>query len=276
MLTLYKRIVLLLALPIILREYFSPQTGREYGIGLFAKMMLLIKMLRNHLRIPTASGFPEHLLMATVIFNTPKSLKGDIVECGAWKGGSTANLSLVAALVKRRFEIFDSFQGLPEPTASDKRHSILFTKEIHTYEKGSWKGTFEEVTRNVSRYGDIAVCNFHKGYFEETLPAFKKRAILVFTDADLIESTKTCIVYLWPLLQNGCHFYIHEAQHLAVAGLFFDTDWWKATFHSDPPGLIGVGNGVGLYPHQGGFKSALGYTIKNPSLSSFKEMPQDA
>lgn len=276
MLTLYKRILLLLGIPIILREYFSLETGREYGIGLFTKMRLLMKMIRNHFRIPTASGFPEHLLIAIAIFTTQKSLKGDIVECGTWKGGSAANLSLVAALVKRRLEIFDSFQGLPEVKSSDKKHPILFTKEMHTYEKGSWKGTLEEVKRNVSRYGNISVCNFHKGYFEETLPVFEKKAILVFTDADLIESTKVCIVYLWPLLQNGCPFYIHEAQHLAVAGLFFDKEWWNARFHSNPPGLIGAGNGIGLYPHQGGFKSAIGYTIKNPPLSTFREIPQDA
>jgi len=214
--------------------------------------------------------------MAIDLFTIPRALKGAIVECGAWKGGSTANLSLVASLVKRRLEVFDSFHGLPEPKSFDREHPILSTKEIHTYAEGSWKGTFAEVKHNVSRYGNIEACNLHKGYFQDTLPHFHQRVVLVFTDADLIESTKTCITYLWPLLEDGCPFYIHEAQHLNIVELFFDKEWWKATFHTNPPGLIGAGNGIGLYPHPRGFKSALGYTIKNPSLSTFREIPQDA
>jgi O-methyltransferase len=42
-----------------------------------------------------------------------------VVECGTYAGGSTANLSLVCALVGRELEVFDSFEGLPDPEARD-------------------------------------------------------------------------------------------------------------------------------------------------------------
>jgi O-methyltransferase len=126
----------------------------------------------------------------------PKSVEGCVVECGCYKGKSTANLSLVCALCKRTLEVFDSFEGLPEPSIDDKTHVILGQREVHTYSKGAWSASLSETKENVSRYGKIDVCNFNPGYFEDTLPKFKKSAAFVFLDVDLKSSVKTCLRYL--------------------------------------------------------------------------------
>lgn len=269
---IYKYILFFFAIPIILSPYFSRKTGREYKITFIHKLVLLSKMVRNQIRIPSASGFIEHLIMATDILNTPASQDGVVIECGCYKGGSTANLSLVASLCNRKLHIFDSFEGLPEPTEIDKHHYIPHKHEIHAYEKGHWTGMLDEVKHNITQYGDIKLCIFHKGYFQDTLPSFNMKSILIFSDSDLVLSTKICIKYLWPLLNDNCKFYIHEAQHINVAELFFNNEWWKNELHSNPPGLIGVGTGMGLYPRQNGFHSALAYTIKNPSFDNFKKI----
>ncbi len=128
--------------------------------------------------------------------------------------------------------------------------------------------------RNISKYGVINICNFNVGYFEYTLPNFKKKCAFVFLDVDLRDSLETCLKYLWPLLQDGCYLYTHKAPHREIASLFFDKDWWHNSVNSDPPGLVGAGTGLGLHPESGGFKSHLGYTVKNPKILDLNKVIQ--
>lgn len=270
----YKRLVMLLSMPIILGEYFDKQTGKDYGVGLLTKFFLAYKIIKNTRKMISGSHFLEHLIMVTTILKVPKSIEGCVVECGSYKGASTSNLSLICALCNRRLEVFDSFDGLPEPSKDDVVHTCLGRKEVHTYAKGAWRGSLEEVKNNIRVHGEIELCNFNVGYFDKTLPGFDKKCVLVFADVDLVDSLETCVNHLWPVLQDGCSFYVHEAPHFEIGSLFFDNEWWRDNCDSRPPGLVGAGNGLGLIPASDGFISALGYTIKNPNLISLREVPQ--
>jgi hypothetical protein len=117
------------------------------------------------------------------------------------------------------------------------------------------------------------VCDFHVGYFEQTLPAFDTPCVFVFADVDLVSSLSTCLRHLWPRLDDGGFFYTHEAAHMESARLFFDRKWWREALGVEPPGLVGAGTGLGLIPAPGGFRSALGYTAKTPSGLNLKEVP---
>jgi hypothetical protein len=261
-------------LPFYLSEYFSPRTGREYGITFPKKVKLAVHMATNTQRIQTASNFVLHLLMATRIMNVPRETTGCIVECGAFKGGSTTNLSLVAALCERRLEVFDSFEGLPPPGAEDKSHVLVSRNELHTYDAGAFAGTLEEVRSNVTRYGAIDVCEFHKGYFEATLPDFAEPVVFVYIDVDLVSSEKTCLQYLWPLMRNDCALFTDEADHHEIASAFYDREWWEKEVGDEPPGLVGAGNGLGVFPAAGGSRSTVGYTVKRPSREAMLVKPQ--
>lgn len=48
-----------------------------------------------------------------------KGIPGDIVECGVWKGGMSMSMALVNLRhnTQRHFWLFDTFEGLPEPTS---------------------------------------------------------------------------------------------------------------------------------------------------------------
>jgi O-methyltransferase len=271
---LLKKLVSGLSTPIILAEYFRPETGREYGVSFWTKLKLVHRMRSNRKKVITASHFVEHLLMATEILKVPPQVEGCVVECGSFKGGSATNLSLVCALCNRRLEIFDSFAGLPEPSGVDQQHVLVDAGEVHTYEKGAWCGTLPEVKKNISQFGNISVCNFNVGYFDQTLPGFQKKCIMAFLDVDLVGSLETCVTYLWPLLQDGCYLFTHEAHHLEIAAFFFAEGWWQSNMHCAAPGLIGAGTGLGLQPSSGGFRSALGYTVKNPKVAGFEISPQ--
>jgi O-methyltransferase len=272
--SLYRALLLLLSLPVTLRAFFQRATGEEYDVDLRKKCLLMRKFVRNNVRITSGSNFVEHLVMATNILRIPRETEGCIVECGSYKGASTASLSLVAALSGRDLEVFDSFEGLPEPAPQDRAHRVTHWGELHTYQQGGWKGTLDEVKANITKYGDIGACHFNAGYFEETLPEFRRPAVFVFADVDLRGSLETCLEHLWPLLAEGCAFFTHEAPHMEIASLFFDRDWWKRRSDDGPPGLIGAGTGLGLIPRPGGFGSALGYAVKAPELLDLEHRPQ--
>lgn len=273
-LKLLNKLVAVLSAPIILTEYFRTETGKDYGIGFWTKLRLVLRMRSNRKKVTTASHFLEHLLMATEILKVPPQVEGCVVECGSFKGGSATNLSLVCELCNRKLEIFDSFAGLPEPSGADQRHVLVGVQEIHTYEEGAWCGTLPEVKSNISQFGNISACNFNVGYFDQTLPHFQRKCILAFLDVDLVDSLESCLKYLWPLLQDGCYLFTHEAHHLEIAAFFFGEDWWRANMNCDAPGLIGAGTGIGLVAASGGFCSALGYTVKDPKIAEFEISPQ--
>jgi O-methyltransferase len=255
-------IVTVLLLPIVARRYFRGSTGRQYGVGIAAKLRLLVAMVRNNTRIPSASNFISHLLMAAEILNVPRSVEGVIVECGCYKGGSTVNLSLVAAACGRELHVFDSFAGLPAPSSDDAGHLLVADAEVRTYTAGDYAGTLDEVTANVERGGVRSVCTFHEGYFEHTLPGFDRPIVFAYLDVDLVSSEKTCLECLWPLLAEGSYLFTDEAPHLEIATLFHDRQWWDDVLDTEPPGLVGAGNGLGLFLHEGGFRSSIGYTVK--------------
>jgi len=260
-----RRCILLLVAPVYLWPYFSSEAGTEYGIGFFRKARLLWRIYRNRFRIVTASGFLDQIVMVTNILRVPKSLKGVVVECGSYQGGSTTNFSLVCGLVGRELHVFDSFAGLPEPSEADKLHKVPSLLEIRTFAKGGWCGTIETVTENVRRYGNLSVCRFHQGYFDQTLPPFKEPVVFGFCDVDLRASLETCVENLWPLLLDRCLLFTHEANHMEIAGLFFEPNWWRSRgLEQIPPGLVGGGSGIGLYvSDKGFFRSTLGFAIKN-------------
>jgi hypothetical protein len=259
-------LVAVAVLPIIAKEYFSSDTGREYGIGLFAKIRLLALMIRNNIRVESASNFIYHLIMAGKILRIPKDLTGDLIECGSYKGGSAVNLSHLAAMTGRRLHLFDSFEGLPKPAPIDEEHLVLSELTFHTYEAGAYAGSLSEVKENIRKYGVLDACEFHKGYFNETLPDFSERLVFAFIDADLVSSVLDCLRYVWPLLQPDCYLFTDEAHHTSIAGLFYDPQWWENELGTEPPGLVGGGNGLGLLLHPGGFSSSLGYTMKLEKL----------
>jgi O-methyltransferase len=170
--------------------------------------------------------------------------------------------------------VFDSFEGMPEPTEVDERHVLLDSGEVHTYAEGWWRASVGEVERNVSRYGDRSVCEFVPGYFEESLPSFDADCALVFLDVGLRASAETCLEHLWPRLGDGCYLFTHDVKHVEISLIFFDAEWWRENLGCDPPGLIGAGNGLGLHPDANGFTSLLGYTVKNPPEEAFEEVAE--
>ena len=137
------------------------------------------------------------------------NIEGCFGECGVARGGCSALMAIVAVRNRsdRKTWLFDSFEGLPEPTEEDPGDSGLT--------KGSCLGTYDEVeTLLFSKLGlDRDNVYMVKGWFQDTLPKHKDKigAIsLLRIDADWYESTKCCLENLYDNVVMGGYIVIDD------------------------------------------------------------------
>jgi len=140
-------------------------------------------------------------------------IPGDIVECGVWKGGSVMAAALALQQEKddsRCLYLYDTFQGMSQPTDSDETHDGQSAKNLLAtcQEKmGAWcYCELDEVCANVASTGyPQERVNFVKGRVEDTIPSVMPEAIsLLRLDTDWYESTNHELIHLYPrLVPNG-------------------------------------------------------------------------
>jgi Macrocin-O-methyltransferase (TylF) len=250
-------------LPLLCVFLLDGDIGRCYEVGFWTKLRLLMRFKRNTRGLQTLSSIREHLELARAILTVPADALGDVVECGCYMGGSSANMSLVCALTGRKLVVFDSFEGLPTPAEHDRSHANLHCDTTDDYYEGRFAASLDTVKDNIRRFGALEVCEFVPGFFNETLPRFQRPVTMAFLDVDLIDSLTPCLVGLWPNVVEGCRVYVHEAESLSLVSVFFDRDWWRRQIGCDPPGFVGAGTGLPLTAMKG---SALGYAQKGSKL----------
>ena len=180
-------------LPVVAREFFARDTGREYGVGLPWKLKFLAVTIRNNIRVESASNFLYHLIMAGKILRIPKDLPGDLIECGCFKGGSAVNLSRLAAKTGRRLHLFDSFEGLPAPQEGDKEHLVLSELQFHTYEGGAYAGSLARGARRTSASTAYsASASSTRDTSTRPCPGSTQQLVFAYVDADLTSSVRDC------------------------------------------------------------------------------------
>jgi O-methyltransferase len=172
------------------------------------------------------------------IFSIPSSNSGVVVEAGSFKGGSTAKISLAAKIAKKKFFVFDSFEGIPEH--KEKHGKNIFGGDAY-FPKGSYAGSLQEVKKSVEKYGDINSCEFVKGFFDKTMPGFKNKVVVGYLDVDLASSTKTCLQYLYPLLINGGVLLSQDGHLPWIIELLSDKNFWKKDLGVEIPKMEGLG-----------------------------------
>lgn len=166
-------------------------------------------------------------------------VSGVIVEAGAFHGGSTTKLSLVAKLAGRKLHVFDSFEGMPE---NHEEHGKSIYGREHHFPKGSHAVGLKEVVGNVTAYGDISRTEFHKGFFSDTMPHFREPVAAACVNVDLVQSTRDCFHYLWPLLSPGGIIISQDAHFPWIIELLRDGAFWRDELGvPHPPEIPGLG-----------------------------------
>jgi hypothetical protein len=173
-----------------------------------------------------------------------QNIPGPIVECGCFKGAMTAKMSIICNELGKELYVFDSFKGLPhdEPYYHTPYAGTQRFKGEFVWRKGQFSASKKEVEDNVLKYGEIDVCTFVEGFFEDTLHEYELKPSMVFIDVDLTTSMKTCVKHWWPRLV-GPRFYSHEAQIAGYSEALIDKQWWNVTMDCEPPPHVGCGTG---------------------------------
>jgi O-methyltransferase len=201
------------------------------------RLRLVAEFVRvtNHVR--TYHTQAEMLTVADAIFRLAGRPGLTVVEAGAGKGGSTAKLSLVARRAGARLVVCDSFRGMPE---NDESHENLWGRRT-AFRPGAFRGTLSTVRRTVARFGAPETCTWVKGWFEETLPAFRGPVDVALLDVDLLRSTRTCVRWLYPRLRPGGVLFSQDGHLRATVELLADARFWRDEVGAAPPRVVGLG-----------------------------------
>jgi O-methyltransferase len=127
-------------------------------------------------------------------------IRGAIVECGSARGGSAALMALTLKRLgaQRNVWLFDTFEGLPAPTADDPDFAManLFT--------GTCVGAIEDVQHLFAQLGVEKDARFVKGLFQDTLATASVGPIaLLHIDGDWYESVRVCLEQLYGRVSPG-------------------------------------------------------------------------
>lgn len=222
---------------------------QDSNLSFLKRWYLISRFLTINRNIECQHYDYEMLEIVRSIVSLPTSKKGVIVEAGAYKGGSTAKLSIVAKLTGRKLIVFDSFEGLPSNYETYTRREGLFYiygktvkehKPLYAFHKGQYSGDFQEVKNNIRLYGSPEVCEFKKGFFESTMKHFNKPIVAIFIDVDLASSTRTCLMNLYPLLQSGGILFSHDGHLTRVLDVYKNKTFWKKEINFPQPFIEGL------------------------------------
>lgn len=117
-----------------------------------------------------------------------RGVRGDVVECGVWNGGS---LALLASAMggERDAWAFDSFEGLPQPSAKDPE--IVRSSWFSGWNTGSPERVAEAWRRCGFPADRLHVV---PGWFEETFPRSEIPTIAILhIDADWYDPILLCL-----------------------------------------------------------------------------------
>ena len=153
-----------------------------------------------------------------------EKIAGGIVECGVWSGGCVG----LMALVNRRFgsddrvfHLFDSFEGLHQPSTDDVDVLASFQAAHPEVDLdnggdsnklvaiGASVGASREQVENLlfeKLQIDRTQVVFHCGWFQDTVPLARESIgplALLRLDGDLYESTKVCLDHLYDCVVEG-------------------------------------------------------------------------
>ncbi len=150
-------------------------------------------------------------IFKSVEYVVKNNIEGDFVECGVWKGGSAMMLAYSLLNFKsadKKIYLYDTFEGMTEPTENDVNINNVNAKQIYTSKlskkgESNWvRSEIDEVKQNLYSTcypkGNIF---FIKGKVEETIPkTIPSKIAILRLDTDWYESTLHELKHLYPLL----------------------------------------------------------------------------
>jgi hypothetical protein len=153
-----------------------------------------------------------YALRRAVEYVATRPVRGAVVECGVWRGGSMMAVALMLlrlGVTDRDLYLFDTFAGMTEPGEEDVKHTGERAADVlagASRESHDWAvAPIEQVREAVLGVGyPKDRIHFVQGRVEDTLPANAPAEIaLLRLDTDWYSSTKHELVHLYPRLAPG-------------------------------------------------------------------------
>lgn len=178
----------------------------------------LVKQLISGLTLTSKES--QHGMLDALRYVKENDVKGDVVECGVWRGG---NIILARNILPdRRCWLYDTFTGMTMPGDDDKRRSGKRAKDAynaHLRDKEPWcMASLAEVRQIFEEKGvlDDELCRFVEGDVLETFSVSEnlpEHISLLRLDTDWYASTKLELEVLYPLLVSGGVLIIDDYGH---------------------------------------------------------------
>ena len=161
-----------------------------------------------------------YALFQSLCYLEKKGIPGDIVECGVWKGGAcmlSAETLKTYHSEKRKIWLYDTFEGMTEPTGED----LIASSGQAVSERspqGWWAVSEDEVKKNMLKT-HYTSWDTVKGDVLDTLDSFAlpENIALLRLDTDWYESTKKEMEVLFPLLIKGGILLLDDYGHFKGA-----------------------------------------------------------
>lgn len=153
-----------------------------------------------------------HALVIATRYIVDHGIAGDIVECGVWRGGSmqaVAHALLDRGVTDRDLHLFDTFEGMPAPSAEDRTRDGTPAAELlasSSRDARIWaEASLEDVEQGMAETGyPAARVHFHPGKVEDTIPErAPERIALLRLDTDWYESTRHELEHLYARVPPG-------------------------------------------------------------------------
>jgi O-methyltransferase len=144
-----------------------------------------------------------------------KDLAGDVCEFGVAQGETSALIANeIARLENKRFHLFDSFEGLPQPTDKDQLIDDIFS--LGSME--AYAGTMscpEDMVRSRLKAIDFPNSRFtiHKGFIEASLnnnPSLPSQVSFAYVDFDFYEPIQIALDFLHGISPSGAVFIVDD------------------------------------------------------------------
>jgi len=174
------------------------------------------------------------------------NLKGDIVECGVWKGGNI--LGIIEYLhfykISKNVWLYDTFQGMTQPEDVDVDLNNKMAKDMLDIPVVLAFSPIDEVKQNIFK------SNFNKdlikiiiGDVSETLldkQNIPNTICLLRLDTDWYKSTKDELTYLYPKLINGGVLIVDDYGHWKGSKMAVDEYFYNKNITFDVIDYTGI------------------------------------
>ena len=197
-----------------------------------------IKIIREVRPWTMTSAERIYALIQAVRYVSSNGTLGAIVECGVWKGGSMVAIARTLLQLQQATQdlyLFDTFEGMSEPTSKDVDYGGKKASELLQEDTGfrCANAPLEGVKKVLYGTGyPKEKIHFVQGKVEETIPSSAPESIsLLRLDTDWYESTKHELVHLFPRLSHGGVIIIDDYGHWKGSRLACDEYFTQNRIH---------------------------------------------